>query len=82
MDLAIPAAVAGPPGPRAVADGEAWVPAGSAAVDLAVAGRAAADFEVLAEVGARASRNSRSKRNDGMFWRMEAYVPPGSESQI
>jgi hypothetical protein len=82
VDLAIPAAVAGPRGPRAVAAGEAWVPAGSAAVDLAaaVAGGAAADFEVVAAVGAKAGRNSMTRRNNGMFWGIE-YVPPSSESQ-
>jgi hypothetical protein len=47
VDLAIPVAVAGRRGRRAVAAGEAWVPAGSAADDLAVAGGVAADFEVV-----------------------------------
>ena len=77
MDLAIPAAVAGPRGPRATyAAGEAWVLAASAAVDLAVAvaDGAAADFEVAVEVGVSAPRKYH------MFWRI-GYVPPGSESQ-
>jgi hypothetical protein len=80
MDLAIPAVVAGPRGPRAVAAGEAWVPAGSVAVDLAVVGGAVADFEVVAGFGARARRDTVARGNNGMFWRME-YVPPSSESQ-
>ena len=73
MDLAILAAVAGPRGLRAVAAGEAWVPADSAEADLAVvvAGGAAADFEVVAEVGAR-------RRKYHMFWRI-GYVLPSSE---
>jgi hypothetical protein len=75
-DLAIPAAVDGRRGPRAVAAGEAWVLAGSAVADLAevVVDGAAADFEVVAEVGASA------RRNYYRFWRIE-YVPPSSESQ-
>lgn len=58
MDLAILAAVAGPRGPKAVAAGEAWVPAGSAAADLAAveAGGAAADFAVAAEVFGASTR--------------------------
>ena len=83
MDLAIPAAVAGPQGPRAVAAGEAWVPAGSAAAVLAavVADGAAADFEVVAEAfDASTRRDSKARENDFRFWRI-GYVPPGWESE-
>ena len=79
----IPAAVAGRHGPKAVAAGEAWIPAGGAAADLAAveAGGAAADFAVAAEVfGASAGENIRVRENDVRFWRI-GYVPPNSESQ-
>jgi hypothetical protein len=78
----IPAVVAGRRGPRAVAAGEAWVPAGSVAAGLAVvvAGGAAADFEAAVEVGVRARRSSMARGNNVVFWRI-GYVSPGSELQ-